>query len=360
VKERNEMDRTIRAWFEADATHDVPVRLLDSIDAETRRRGPRPAWLAFLRADGIERQLPIVGTVKPLVVLAIVAALLIGLVGGAILAGGSQRGLLSEVPTPSATLAASPTPSPFVPPKPTLTVSGGSLPRVEVPPGFSPTMTPGDLERHVLALIASNERDLSMTLAPAKVSAIRLLPPGTSDPLLWADGSDHGASAFRAERLTWAVDGEGTLLECAPRCSIFAAGTFFFDDEAGVELEVGARGPITAIPSASFRTYLADFGQAFTPGPVPATGVVTAASVLAGLAATDFPVHGARPDVPIYGLVTCVDTTKHCVDAYAGPGKVVAMWWVAFPATPGAAFGDKAWAAVDATNGAFLNGDGPP
>ena len=42
----DDFDRRLAAWFEADALSPAPAGALDRVVAATRRRGPRPAWLA--------------------------------------------------------------------------------------------------------------------------------------------------------------------------------------------------------------------------------------------------------------------------------------------------------------------------
>jgi len=44
----DDFDRTLADWFEADARSPVPAGGLDRVIDATRRRRPRPAWLADL------------------------------------------------------------------------------------------------------------------------------------------------------------------------------------------------------------------------------------------------------------------------------------------------------------------------
>ena len=117
------------------------------------------------------------------------------------------------------------------------------------------------------------------------------------------------------------------------------------------------------VPSESFVSYLAGYGQRFTPTPVPAGGVVSAQSVLAKLRAENFPpLSSADPvaQAPIYGIVTCVDPSKNCAQrGLVRPGESLAIWLVGYPTVPGGN-GGQAWATVDAKTGSFINGDGPP
>ncbi len=318
MNQQDDFDRTLRAWFERDAGHDAPRHLFDAVVADTRTRRPRLGWLALLRADG-SAPVRIAGLPgRPLLLLAIIAVLLLGLLGAALLAGGSARPLIS------------------------------------VPPGFAPRMTPDSVEQDVLGLMAANQ--LGLASAPLKVTAITLVPPGTTYPI-GPDGTTRGS--IREDSLVWAVDAEGTYAACGATCSAWTIGTYIIDDASGENRAGAARAPTTPIPTQSFRSYLAGYGQIFTPAAVPTTGVVDATSVVASLQASGFPTKGARADPPIYGLVTCVDPAKNCLNrGLVRPGHTLAIWWVGFSETP-ASDGGLAWATIDATTGEFINGDGP-
>jgi Tol biopolymer transport system component len=92
----DDFDRTLDGWFEADALSPGPAGGLDLVLDATRRRRPRPAWLAGLGSDWVPeapaggsnlggRSLPGLGArwSTALIVLLVIA----GLVGGAILVG---------------------------------------------------------------------------------------------------------------------------------------------------------------------------------------------------------------------------------------------------------------------------------
>lgn len=330
MNQQDDFDRTLRAWFESDAAHDAPRHLFDAVVTETRARHPRLSWLAMLRADGIGTPARIASLLRPLVLLAIMTALLIGLTGGALLAGGSAQPLISDGPT--------------------------STPIVNMPSGFEPKLTPAAVEQGVLRLIAANQTGLAM--APIRVTKITLLPPGTIYPVVQLDGSQPGSFVY--DTLSWAVDAEGTYVACGSTCSTWTMGTYIVDDASGADLGGGARGPTTPIPTESFRSYLAGYGQIFTPAAVPTKGVVDAKSVVESLQASGFPAKGALADPPIYGLVTCVDPAANCLKrGLVRPGQTLAIWWVGFSDTPASDHG-LAWATVDAKTGEFINGDSPP
>ncbi len=296
----------------------------------------------MLRADGIDTPARIASLLRPLVLLAIMAALLIGLIGGALLAGGSARPLISDGPTSTPTA--------------TSVESALSLPIVDMPSGFEPKLTPTAVEQIVLRLIAANQTGLAK--APIRVTKITLMPPGTIYPVVQPDGSRPGSFVY--DTLSWAVDAEGTYVACGSTCSTWTMGTFIFDDASGSHLGGGARGPTTPIPTESFRSFLAGYGQIFTPAAVPTTGVVDPKAVVQSLQASGVPAKGARADPPIYGLVTCVDPAKNCLErGLVRSGQTLAIWWVGFSDTL-ASDDDMAWATVDAKTGDFINGNSPP
>ena len=105
----DDFDRTLAAWFEADALSPAPAGGLDRILDATRRRRPRPAWLSGMGSDWVwrrqtgstsgARSIPGLGArwSTALIVLLVIAAI----VGGAILVGA---GLLLRSPLPTGRL----------------------------------------------------------------------------------------------------------------------------------------------------------------------------------------------------------------------------------------------------------------
>ena len=106
----DDFDRTLADWFEADARSPVPAGSLDRVLDPTRRRRPRPAWLAGMGSDWVgeapeagsrsgARSLPRWGLrwSTALILLLAIAAL----VGGAILVGAR---LLQPSPPPTGRL----------------------------------------------------------------------------------------------------------------------------------------------------------------------------------------------------------------------------------------------------------------
>ena len=102
----DDFDRTLARWFEADAVSPAPAGGLDRVIDDTRRRRPRPAWLAGLGSHWIAeepdggsifsgRSLPGLGLrwSTALILLLIMAAL----VGGAVVVGAR---LLKPLPLP--------------------------------------------------------------------------------------------------------------------------------------------------------------------------------------------------------------------------------------------------------------------
>lgn len=107
-------------------------------------------------------------------------------------------------------------------------------------------------------------------------------------------------------------------------------------------------------PPPDFVAYLAGYGQVFDPEPAPPVGIIQAQEVLAKLRADQWPPNapGAAGQAT-YGIVSCVDPAKNCAErGLVRPGETLAIWIVGYPDA-------NAWATVDATTGAFINGDSP-
>jgi hypothetical protein len=121
-------------------------------------------------------------------------------------------------------------------------------------------------------------------------------------------------------------------------------------------------GPPVGAPPNFFESLMSN-GGVFTRMTAP-PGVVAPNDVLQRLQADGFPPFapaGARAATPIYGIVTCREASKcpKMGGLLAQPGGSVAVWLVVWPDVSGGN-GGQAWAAVDATTGQFIEGDGPP
>ncbi len=353
MNHRDDVDRTLEAWFRADAPSTAPRHVLDAVVAETGRHGPRPSWLVSLRGDGMGTPALVLGRpARPLVLLALLGALIVGLIGGSLLAGGGPRFGLAVLPTPTAQ------PTGYVPPEPTLFPFGGALPGVDVPAGLNPGTTAASWERHVAALLAENVRQLGWEVGLPKISAIRLLPPGATYTTTLVDGLDHGATGFTAERLSWAIDAQGTMLTCGTRCAVFAAGTFFFDDASEALLATGASGSTSPIPGVEFRSWLRSYDQTFRPVADVPKGALSQAAIRARMQAVGEVTAATSVDA-IYGTVTCTGLSQTCQDrGLAQPGQTREIWWIGLPeiVLPAEAFGapGTAWYSFDAVTGEEL------
>jgi hypothetical protein len=119
MNHQDEFDRTMRAWFEDDAPRTAPRHLFDAVVAQTGSRRPRIGWRARLGATATPRAFSGIGPMGRLLILvAISAALLIGMIAGALLVGGPRPALLAVGPTPRPTTTPTPTtsPTPMEPP----------------------------------------------------------------------------------------------------------------------------------------------------------------------------------------------------------------------------------------------------
>jgi len=112
MNHQDEFDRTVRAWFEDDAQQSAPRHLFDAVIADTRSRRPRVSWTRRLGLSGTACVLPGASRISRLaILLGLLAALLIGLVGGALLTGGSHSALTSVHPSTGPTPPATATPT---------------------------------------------------------------------------------------------------------------------------------------------------------------------------------------------------------------------------------------------------------
>ena len=106
---RDDFDRTLADWFEADALPPVPVDVLARVVDGTRRRRPRPSWLASLGSHwvgevwgaGSLRRRALAASRDVRWSTALVALLIATLVGGAIMIGAR---LLQPSPLPTGRL----------------------------------------------------------------------------------------------------------------------------------------------------------------------------------------------------------------------------------------------------------------
>jgi len=224
-----------------------------------------------------------------------------------------------------------------------------SGPTVEIPAGLTPTMTPATVEQMVLAAIARDEQRFHEALVPARVTAIRLMPPGST-----VAGGAPGSGAGPFDRLTWAVTADGTFLSCGSHCSAYTSATTFIPDDGSSGSGPLGNGTGFAVPDPGFIAALSAQGQAFRPASAPTTGVISAGSVIGDLSQ----VH-PKADFygPIFGLVTCEDQMKlgpqgvGCAALGADKAdQTTAIWWfdVGFR-----------WVAIDATTGSTLARGGP-
>jgi hypothetical protein len=117
VNHQDEFDRTLRAWIQDDAPRKAPRHLLEAVVAETASRRPRIGWRARLGATAAPRALSGTGPIGRLLILvALSAALLIGMLAGVLLAGGPRPALLAVGPTPAPTPTTTPTLTPTATP----------------------------------------------------------------------------------------------------------------------------------------------------------------------------------------------------------------------------------------------------
>ena len=306
-------------------------RFLADRESELRRLAtPSMEAAARIRDAGELRGRPLgAGLGRPAVALLLVSALVVmGLVAGLIAAGQRKALLLTNDPSPS------------VP-------ASDAAPVVLIPPGLTPRMTVAQVEQEVLDRISASEQQLGQAVVPARVTAVQLLPAGTtvSDPL------NQFAGGFTTDRLTWAVTADGTWLDC-PDCRAWSSGTQYIADDSGLDTYLVRSGAPMIVPSQSFLDELAAHGQVFRLSEPPATGVVPAGSVMALIAKFMTPKESYIG--PAFGTITCVDTSKGCDAVYPVSSlQPISVWWVGFPHNLDAN-GVATWAMVDASSGVFL------
>jgi hypothetical protein len=130
---------------------------------------------------------------------------------------------------------------------------------------------------------------------------------------------------------------------------------------AALALLVSACLPQPQGPPAEFIDFMSGQAYSFTVA-VPPSGIVPASEVLArhGLDAGGILPPGSAVGQPIYGLIDCIDAAMCSEDETMPqkPGQPVAVWFVPFPGTPGAASG-IAWTVVDAFTNSGIISDGP-
>src|SRR5712691_3420299 len=103
MNERDDFERTVHDWLTDDATRPAPPRLLDGITETARSRRSRYGWLTAMRGEGMDAPIRLgSGNVRPLILLALLGALVIGMVAGTLVAGGGLRPPLAVVSTPTA------------------------------------------------------------------------------------------------------------------------------------------------------------------------------------------------------------------------------------------------------------------
>jgi hypothetical protein len=94
---RDDMDRLLGSWFDAEASAEGAAALLDATLADTARLRPRPAWLATIDDARPARLLPVDGrTRRRLGYAALLAAAIAALVAGAVLLSGQRPPQLSR------------------------------------------------------------------------------------------------------------------------------------------------------------------------------------------------------------------------------------------------------------------------
>jgi hypothetical protein len=113
-----------------------------------------------------------------------------------------------------------------------------------------------------------------------------------------------------------------------------------------------ACGLVQTEPSRVAQLSLADYGEQFTPAPVPPSGVLTSDEVLETLELISYPwdVADRSANAPIFGTVRCV-VPERCLDQGDVP-----VWLVEFPRATRAT-GGHAWAVVEAATGSLLFDD---
>ena len=194
---RDDFDRTLAAWLDAEAVSPLPLGGLDQALDATRRRSPRPAWLArvgshWIGGTGSSAGLswrPRIGPSwsRALILLALIAVIVGGALAGTVLVGG----VFGPRPGPS-----------LVPP------------RALVPPP-SPVSTHRDARNGAIAV--TREGAIAL-IDPVTGKTVKTIPVGSAGvgDLTWAP--DGRRLAFTATGGIWVMDvSDGTseqILSC--------------------------------------------------------------------------------------------------------------------------------------------------
>lgn len=324
MNESDDLGRALRTWLGAEGARPAPPDLLRAVAADVQARRPRPRWLALARRDGAIAAPAVsgLGGARALAFIAL-ALLLVAIVAAALVGAGS--------PSPHSAVAST-------------------------QPTAHAVMTVDEVTHVVTAQLLENRVGLSVV--PTRITKVTLVPQnGTYD-------FGAGPEALDTAGATWVVEAEGTYVICSSFCDARDSETFLVGDADGL-IESSRPNPSSApygIPSSVFRELLAAHGLQWTAAPVPASGVVSASTVVKGLDPGLFPSQGPLDptpprDGPMYGLVTVVDSA-----AAQSPGALFlfdggtrAIWWVAaIGPIPKPGGGGYQWAAFDAVTGGQL------
>lgn len=169
----DDLDRALLAFFDFEAAAPAPDRLLENAMTTTQRHRPRPAWSARLHAGSVPT--PRGETTRTLLIAAALVALLLAIVGVALVGGGR----------PTTPLLTDTRVAPSAPPASTAPIAGGPVDET-----FRATWI---AETRSLPQLGTGAGPVSMTISPngTAISAANFAPGAAFDSTISATGDSE-------------------------------------------------------------------------------------------------------------------------------------------------------------------------
>lgn len=335
MHESDELARTLRSWFDAEAAPFAPRDLVEAVLIETRPLRPRRGALARLLGDrGTPRR--VAGLPEAAAILVVLALLVLAALGATLAVGGPQR-IVNDLVDPSAGVPE----------------AAGAV--IEIPRGMQPQLSVHDVERAVVEAMLRDAEGLRAS--PIIIHRVTYVPPNTPYPIGSPDAGGNPPGSMESEQPFWAVVADGPTVVCSSFCDASDRGVFTVndDDSTDVPMFVSAGHRETSgvylVPSRQVRDVLQDNGLIYEPDVAPADGIIDQAAFLASLDPGRFPPLAYRQG-PVFGRIMVVDPAfaakgnPYLVSSTRGASRPI--WWIQLMAEP------FSWAIVDAATGTLL------